>query len=138
MKTIGVVQVYNLLNSAKLTKMDDSDKFLVIKIMRVLKPIATNYSDAVKDAQDKLKGSDFEEMQKKAQDFDKLSNEEKIALNKYFEKYQNDVEKCLKEEAEKENKLKVEKIKEDAFGKFIASNDFTIEQIMKLQDILVV
>ncbi len=36
--TEKILSVFNLINDAKLTKMDDEDKFRMIKIIRVLKP----------------------------------------------------------------------------------------------------
>lgn len=142
MKTKQVVEVYNTLNSAKLSKMEDKDKFLVIKAMRQLKPISTAYEEFVKDAQEKLKGDDFEDIQKKAQKWQEegentsLSLEERREINTYLNGYNNKVVECLKEEAEKDNELNYEKISEDAFGKLVSSNDFDVKTIMNLQDAL--
>ena len=142
MKTLQVVEVYNTLNGAKLTKMEDNDKFLVIKAMRQLKPIATAYEDFVKDAREKLKGEEFDDMQKKAQKWQEegekttLTVEERIKVNTYLTGYANKVNECAKEEAEKENELSYEKLTEDAFGKLIASNDFDVKTIMLLNDAL--
>ena len=142
MKTKQVVEVYNTLSSAKLSKMEDKDKFLVIKAMRQLKPISTAYEEFVKDAQEKLKGDDFEDIQKKAQKWQEegentsLSLEERREINTYLNGYNNKVVECLKEEVEKDNELNYEKILEDAFGKLVSSNDFDVKTIMNLQDAL--
>ena len=56
MTTNTVLSVYKLLNDSKLTKMEDKDKFIVIKAVRKLKPIAADFDDFQKDAQEKLKG----------------------------------------------------------------------------------
>ena len=142
MKTKQVVEVYNTLSSAKLSKMEDKDKFLVIKAMRQLKPISTAYEEFVKDAQEKLKGDDFEDIQKKAQKWQEerentsLSLEERREINTYLNGYNNKVVECLKEEVEKDNELNYEKISEDAFGKLVSSNDFDVKTIMNLQDAL--
>lgn len=142
MKTKQVVEVYNTLNGAKLSKMEDKDKFLVIKAMRQLKPISTAYEEFVKDAQEKLKGDNFEDIQKKAQKWQEegentsLSLEERREINTYLNDYNNKVVECLKEEVEKDNELNYEKISEDAFGKLVSSNDFDVKTIMNLQDAL--
>ena len=60
MKTIDIVNAYNVLNAAKLAKMQDTDKFTVIRAMRALKPIQADYEAAVRDAQERLKPEDFE------------------------------------------------------------------------------
>ena len=143
MKTKQVVEVYKLLNEAKISKMEDKDKFLVIKAMRQLKPIFTSYEEFVKDAQEKLKGDDFEENQKKAQQWQTegekttLSLEERVHLNTYFSDYTKKVNACIHEEEEKDNELTYERLTEDAFGKLIASNDFDVKTIMVLQEALI-
>lgn len=142
MKTKQVVEVYNTLNGAKLSKMDDKDKFLVIKAMRQLKPIATAYEEFAKDAQEKLKDEDFEDIREKARKWQEegentsLSLEERRGINTYLNGYNNKVVECLREESEKDNGLAYEKISEDAFGKLVASNDFDVKAIMSLQDAL--
>ena len=56
------------------------------------------------------------------------------AINKYFSDYNSRVENCVKEEAEKEVELTFDKLNEEAFGKLVASNDWTCGQIMALSD----
>lgn len=142
MKTEIIVTVYREINNAKLSKMDDKDKFLMIKVMKSMKPVAAAFEDFVKDAQEKLKDEKFEAMQKEAREWQEkgvkctFSEEKKIALNRYFADYNQKVADCVKEESEKENELTYERLSEDAFGKFIASNDFDVKTIMALEDVL--
>lgn len=142
MKTETIVTAYREINNAKLSKMDDKDKFLMIKVMKSMKPVAAAFEDFVKDAQEKLKDEKFEAMQKDAQEWREkgekctFSKEKKIALDRYFADYSQKVTDCVKEELEKENELTFDRLSEDAFGKFIASNDFDVKTIMALEDIL--
>lgn len=144
MKTKQIVEVYNTLNGARLSKMDDKDKFLVIKAMRQLKPIATSYGEFVQDAQERLKGDGFEDIQKKARQWQEegesttLSLEERRDINVYLNDYGRKVEECVAEEAGKENELDYVRLAEEAFGKLVASNDFDVKTIMLLQDALMV
>lgn len=141
--TDTVKSVYKLLNDSKLTKMEDKDKFIVIKAVRKFKPIAADFDDFQKDAQEKLKGENFEEMQKKAQQWQKdgdkttLTEDERREINKFFNEYYKKLEECLKEETEKKHELEYEKLSEDAFGKFISSNDFKVDDIIKIQEVMV-
>lgn len=146
MKTIDIATIYSLLNEAKLTKMDDADKFKVIKALRKIKPIAKAYEDFIEDAKNKLKGEDFDKMFEKAQTWNKDNQGKKVGeltqeqiaelepINKYFAEYNQSVDKCVKEEAEKEVELTFDKLNEEAFGKLVASNDWTCGQIMALSD----
>jgi hypothetical protein len=136
MRTKELAQVYNLLKGAKLSKMEDSDKIKVVVAMREIKKIVTPYNEAINDARESLKDGDFERSVGKLRDFKNLPDEDKVALNTYFQTYEENIAKAVSDIAESEHELQYERLSEDAFGKFIASNDFTIEQIMKLQDIL--
>ena len=54
MKVVESSNACELIKKSKLTKMDDKDKFLVIKAIRSLKPISIEYQDFIKDAQEKI------------------------------------------------------------------------------------
>lgn len=142
MNTEKIIFSYKLINEAKITKMEDGDKFKLIKAIRVLKPIVTSFEDFVKDAQEKLKDDNFEEMKSKAskwqEDGDKstLSMEERKEVNSYFSEYYKKVNDCIKEEGDKEHEVTFEKLSEDAFGKFISSNDFKVDDIMKIEEVI--
>lgn len=149
MKTIAITNVYAILNEAKLTKMEDADKFKVIKALRVIKPIAKGYEDFVEDAKNKLKDEKYEDMSNKAHDWNKANQNKKRssltdadiaeleAINEYFVGYNKRIETCLKEEAEKEVEVEFEKLSEDAFCKLVSSNDWTCSQILSLSDVIV-
>lgn len=143
MKTIDIVKAYRIINDAKLTKMEDADKFKVIKATRQLKPVAASFDEFVKEAQERLKPDGWDDMQKKArkwqEDGDKstLTVEERREINRYFMDYNAKVEECVKEEAEKEPELTYERLSEEAFAKFIASNDYDVRTIIELENILV-
>ena len=146
MKTIEITNIYAVLNEAKLTKMEDADKFKVIKALRVIKPVAKGYEDFVEEAKNKLKADDHDKMTEKALAWNKDNQGKKVGeltqvqidelntINTYFAEYNNRVETCLKEEAEKEVELTIDKLSEEAFGKLVASNDWTCGQIMALSD----
>lgn len=142
MKTEIIVDAYRKINDSKLSKMDDKDKFVMIKVMRAMKPVAAAFEDFVKDAQEKLKDDEFDQMQKDAREWQEkgeectFSEEKKKSVNRYFSDYYKKVNDCVKEESEKENELTFDRLSEDAFGKFIASNDFDVKTIMALEDIL--
>lgn len=141
--TDTVNSVYKLLNDSKLTKMEDKDKFIVIKAVRKFKPIAADFEDLKKDVQEKLKGENFEEMQKKALQWNEeggkttLTEDERKEVNMFFYEFNKNVKECLKEETERKHELEYEKLSEDAFGKFISSNDFKVDDIIKIQEVMV-
>lgn len=143
MNTITIIAAYNALVGSKLTKMGGEGKIKVVKIIKALKPIATDYEDFRKDALERLKPEGFDEMVKKAEQWQKdgenttLTATERAGINQFFADYQMEVDKCLKEETEKEHDLEFAKLSEDEFTQFADSNDFTAGQMIELMDILV-
>ena len=136
MKLGDVVFAFRLLNGAKVSKMDDADKFKVIKAMRVFRTTAKDFDEHLKATQEKLKPDNFEEMQKMAENMKALSEEDKAKLNTFFSDYQKSIEACIEKDTKEEIETVFEKLSEDAFGKLVSSNDFTVNDIITLQDAL--
>ena len=109
-----------------------------------------------KDAAEKFKPSeDFSERLQKAQDYERILKEENakgnkadmtklpMGANEYgdfvkeFQKYNKLVGDAIKEFADKEVELEFEKLTEDAFGKLMASNEWTMEQAMEIGMLIV-
>lgn len=121
------IMAYDTLAGAKLGKMKDGDKFAAVKIMRALKSTASDYRDYLKDASDKLKPEGFDELQGR----ELTAEEQKVAT-----KYQQDVSRCLSDELAKEIELDFTPLSEEGLKSLIDSNDFTLGQIMTLQDVI--
>lgn len=142
MKTSTIIAAYNALVGSKLTKMEGEGKIKVVKAIKAMKPIATEFEDFRKDALERLKPEGYDEMVKKAEKWQKegenttLTTTERAELNKYFSDYQMEVDKCLKEEIEKEHELEFEKLSDEEFEKFADSNDFTAGQFIELMNVL--
>lgn len=142
--TKEIVELYGLVNPAKLTKMTDSKaKFAIIRDNRQLKEVADGFEAFRKDALEKLKPEDFDEWSKKAQKWQGKTattadeQQEVGAINTYFARYNSEVGKCLEDEYSKEHELELEKIDEAQFEQLCDSNDWTVEQCMTLYDRLV-
>ena len=149
-KTEKVLAVWQVLGSAKYTKMEDADKIKVWKISRVLKPIAEKFDEESKDAAEKLKPTeDFSERLQNAQEYEHVSKDAnadatklKMGAAEYGEfinelqNYNKLVSDAVNGFAEKEVEVEFEPINEDAFGKLMASNDWTFEQVMAINLIM--
>lgn len=140
MKTSTIIEVYQLLNSAKLTKMESKEKFQVIKIMRAMKPVAEEWDSFVKTIDEKLKGENHEEILAKAQQWQKegdkttLSLDERMAVNEYFSKFDHERRQLVASEQSKEVNIIFDKMTEEAFERLVDSNDFNVGQILALQE----
>lgn len=142
MKTNSIVSVFNLLNSAKINKVNDLGKIKIIKAVRQMKPIVTGFDELLNDARERLKGEEHDEMAEKAGrwqmegDQVDLTDEEKIAINNYFMAYSNRIDECVKEEAEKEHEFTFTKLTEEEFEGLISSNDWDVKTIMDIQEVI--
>ena len=72
LKTEKVLAAYTVLGSAKYGKLSDDDKIKVFKICIALKPIATKYDEASKEAEMKLKPDGYDERLEKAREYDRV------------------------------------------------------------------
>lgn len=149
-KTEKVLDAYSVLNNAKYTKMSDEDAVKVWKIGRILSPVATKFDDDKKDAYEKMKPEGFDDDLQNAQEYEHAMKDKsfdasklKMGASEYgafiakIQKYNKQVSDAVKEFAEKTVKLEFEPISEDAFGKLMASNEWTIEQVVGLGEIIV-
>lgn len=142
MKTSTIIEVYQLLNTAKLTKMESKEKFSVIKIMRAMKPVAEEWDSFIKTMDEKLKGEHHEEMLAKAQQWQKegekttLSLDERMAVNEYFAKFNKDRTEMITSEQSKEVNILFDKLTEEGFERLVDSNDFNVGQIVALQEVI--
>jgi hypothetical protein len=147
-KTSDVLVAYNILSGSRYSNLSDVDKIKVWKIAREMKPIATKFEEDAKDASEKFRPEgDYNEMLQKAQDYERIirnnsKEETPISDKEYkefvegFKSYQNLVNAAINEFANKEVEFNFEPLSEEAFGKLMSSNDWTIDQSMTLGDIL--
>jgi len=150
MKTEDVLKAYNVISTAKYGKLADEDKIKVWKIARALKPVAEKFREDSEDVQQKMKpNDDFDEHLMKGQEYEREIRKPDcdptklpIGAAQYqefldeFKAYQKLVNDTIKDLAEKEVEVSFEPISEDAFGKLMASNDWTLEQVATLGDII--
>lgn len=136
MKKIELLGLANILSIAKVSKMDDTDKYAVIKIMRELRPVATEINAAIEIARDKLKGEEHASIVKMEQEWDNLSDENQLKVKSYYAKYDKEIEASIKDLLEENFELSV-KLSEEAYSKLIASNDFDVATMMKLENLIV-
>lgn len=127
-----ICKVYNILNAAKVAKMNSEDRVAMVRIMRVLKPHYESFIDYQKQITDKLKPEGFDLIAKKLQAEVALTEEERMAVIKL------DIEckKPTQEELAKEVELEIKALTDDSMSRLIESNDFSMAQITALYDVI--
>ena len=147
MKTIQVVNAYNILKSSKFSKVKDHDKLTIIKTLRSIRPIAEAYEKDKKDGLGVIQDENFKSLQEKAlkhdvavknKDLDGILSESELKeLRKFFEEANTCADKLIEELNNKEVDVSNEKLSEDSLSDLIKSNDFTCEDACILYDVLV-
>lgn len=151
-KTEAILVAYNVLKGAKYQKVDSKDIIKIFHIAQALKPIALKMEEVSKDASDTLKPEiegGFDEMLSKAQEYERIIRNPKSSANKLpmgpaeyeafitkFKEYQKLVADAVNKFAEAEREIELEPLKEETFSDLIASNDWNMEQILALAEII--
>ena len=142
MKIERIAMLYGLLKQSRTTKMEDQGRMKVLRIIKALRPAAQEYEADMKEAREKMKDGQFDAMTAKAEKWQTegakaLSDEEKVAVNAYFTRYNKAVAKAVDALAGKQKKAEFDKLSQDEFQKLISSNDYTGEQMELLDDTIV-
>ena len=148
MKAESVAQVYNILNAAKYSKLNNEERIALWKITRAMKPVATKLKDDIQDAAQHMKPSDdfdqrlalarqYEQAQRDGKEFDKLSKEDYDAFIKEWTNYSKLVDTAVKEFADENVEIDIEPITEETLSRLMASNDsWTMEKAVIVSDII--
>ena len=148
--TEKVLAAFNVLSSAKYSKLDDADKIKVWKITRKLKPVAEKFDEDSKDAAEKMKPSeDFDERLAKAQEYERTIKQTDFDASKLpmgaaeygkfieeFKAYKKLVDDTIRDFAKKDVEVEIETISEDAFVKLMVSNDWNMAQVVAIDGIV--
>ena len=150
-KVSEVLLVSRILNPAKYTELVNSDKANLLRIIITMKDAADKFEADTKAVVDKLKESDYKDYDEhlaKAQEYENLlrtngdMSKSPIGAAEY-EKFIKEelqplnklVDETMKPNAEKE--VEIETLSEPAFEALMASNDWTIGQVLSLRNYLV-
>lgn len=136
MKIKEIVTAYKALGDAKVNNLEESEILKIIKARKAMRSIAEDFEAFLKDAQEKFKPENIEELQAKAQKWSDLSDDEKLELNKVLKLYETNINKALSEESEKEIDIKLEKLTEDSITKLLKNNEWSVNKLDELSAVL--
>ena len=144
-----LLAAFNILNAATYKQMDDADKIKLWRIVRAMKPSATQFEEASKDASDKLKPEGIEAMFEKAREYEQkikagkadnlplTEDEYQTWMRDVWLPYLNLVNKATAPIAKTEVDIEFEPLSEEAFGKLMASNDWMIKQADMVGELII-
>lgn len=136
MKLKQLFTAYKTLGEAKVTKLEPSEVFKIVKARKAMRPHAESYEAFLKDCQEKFKPDMWDEIQAKAQKWDELSDLEKKGVNTVLTEYHSKINEAVLEELEKEVELTVEKLNEDSITKILQENGWELKKLDELEVML--
>lgn len=143
-KIYKVVDCNKMLDTAKISKLEETEVIKILKARKVMRPIVEEYDAFLKDCQEKFKEDGLEEADKVRMEVIKKFDEDNSyrpsqseidainLVNGYFSK----VNSAINEEREKEVDLNIETLKEGSDSKLLVANDWTPSDLDKIKIIL--
>lgn len=128
-KTEILVMAAAVLAQVKIDKMQDKEKFALIRATRPVKKVAEEYQELRKDALERLKPDDYDALLAKEQAEQEFTPDEADRVRKY----NADVEECVNAALAKEVELEFDPLTEDGVLNLSASNpEMPLGTVMEL------
>lgn len=144
-----VKAVYDLLLGAKMNSMTGAEKLSLVRILRAMKPVAVEFTDASKDIEQKMKPENYDERLRKAIAYEQkkqnpeitveqpeMTDEEYHAFIQELQEYRQLVAKAIDELGGEEVELNAEPLTEGAMEHLLQDNEWSTEQVMNIDDVL--
>ena len=137
-----VVECYKAFEKSKVNKLEESEKIKILKARKAMRPIHDDYEAFLKDVQEMMKPENWDELQKKVQQWQQegekttLTEAERIEINKALVEYSKKVDNAVKEELAKEVEINIEKLKENSDIKLLEENDWEIGKLDLIEIVL--
>lgn len=136
LKTIEIIELYKMLVTAKLPKLNDGNQVKLVRLYNILKSVITPLEELEKDAREKLKDENFNEMaaigQRLTNGDNTIDENDKRKVHEYFNNYAKQIEECLKPELEKTHNIEMPKLSDEDFAQLTVANDFSLSDSAKL------
>lgn len=132
-----IVNCYPVIMKSSLSKMNGKAKLQMLKIIKVLKPIAIGFEDSRKEAVDRLADDAYKsavEKVNKPNDYKEDEVKEALKVVKTSDEAYN---KFMQEESEKEVDVEYELLDEENFEALLeGSKDLTPQELMMLSELI--
>ena len=132
-----IVNVYPVIMKSSFSKMNGKAKLGMVRIIKAMKPIASEFEEVRQEAIKKLAGEDYQEAIKKVQNPKDYSEDEVKEALKVAKTSDDAYSKFVQEECEKEVEVEFELLKEDDFESLLeGSKDLTPQELMMLSELI--
>ena len=132
-----IINVYPVIMKSSFAKMNGKAKLGMVRIIKAMKPVASEFEEVRQEAIKKLAGEDYQEAIKKVQNPKDYSEDEVKEALKVAKTSDDAYSKFVQEECEKEVEVEFELLKEDDFESLLeGSKDLTPQELMMLSELI--
>lgn len=107
-----IAEIYQFLSAARMSRLSDEEKIQLIRLLRQMKPVATEFIEAVQEAV-------------------------RQARDNQVENIQEFVDKAVSDIASEETTISPATMTPEAFDRLALSNDWTFAQIEELAEVMI-
>lgn len=142
-KTIEIAKLYNQLSKTGYSKLNDDDRIKLWKTLRSMKPVVDKFEEDKKAAaNDLMPEGDFILKYQRALAYEKaedkstvnMTQEEYNQFAQEFKSFTNLVNKAIEELNNTMVEIDIYPLDEEGFSRVMASNDWTMKQVLAISD----
>lgn len=135
MKIKEIVNAYKVLGEIHVYNLEDDEIVKILNARIEMKQHVDKYNSFLEDAKEKCKPSDYAEKSELMLNWSELDDSVRKELNVWLKEYNNKINNVVKDFAEQEVELNIERLSKDAAVKLLKANNW---QPSKLDEISII
>lgn len=136
MKIKEIVNAYKVLGEIHVYNLEDDEIVKILNARIEMKQHVDKYNSFLEDAKEKCKPSDYAEKSELMLNWSELDDSVRKELNTWLKEYNNKINNVIKDFAEQEVELNIEKLSKDAAVKLLKANNWQPNKLDEISIIL--
>lgn len=136
MKIKEIVNAYKVLGEIHVYNLEDDEIVKILNARIEMKQHVDKYNSFLEDAKEKCKPSDYAEKSELMLNWSELDDSVRRELNAWLKEYNNKINNVVKDFAEQEVELNIERLSKDAAVKLLKANNWQPNKLDEISIIL--
>lgn len=136
MKIKEIVNAYKVLGEIHVYNLEDDEIVKILNARIKMKQHVDKYNSFLEDAKEKCKPSDYAEKSELMSNWSELDDSVRKELNTWLKEYNNKINNVIKDFAEQEVELNIEKLNKDVAVKLLKANNWQPNKLDEISIIL--
>ena len=136
MKIKEIVNAYKVLGEIHVYNLEDDEIVKILNARIEMKQHVDKYNSFLEDAKEKCKPSDYAEKSELMLNWSELDDSVRRELNAWLKEYNNKINNVVKDFAEQEVELNIEKLNKDVAVKLLKANNWQPNKLDEISIIL--